>query len=92
MNRAPTWAESRFLDRLMPTLQSRASAYLRSWQRGREMVIHIFKGEGRQPWYVRAVSRNGQTLTISEGYVSKWGAKRAARRMFPDTEILYTDK
>ena len=55
-------------------------------------IVQIFKGDGPQPWFVRLVSRNGQTLTISEGYVSKWGAKRAARRMFPDTEILYTDR
>lgn len=48
------------------------------------MTVHIFRGEGRQPWYVRLVSSNGQVLSISEGYVSKWNAKRAANRMYPE--------
>lgn len=50
-------------------------------------TAQIFKGLGRQPWYVRLVSPNGQTLTISEGYFSKWNARRAARKMFPDSPI-----
>lgn len=48
------------------------------------MSVEIFKGSGVQPWYVRLVSNNGQVLSISEGYVSKWNAKRAAKRMHPD--------
>lgn len=50
-------------------------------------TVQIFKGKGVQPWYVRLVSSNGQVLTVSEGYFSKWNAKRAARRMFPGIEI-----
>ena len=50
-------------------------------------TVHIFKGHGLQPWYVRLVSDNGQVLVISEGYFSKWNAKRAARRMFPGVQI-----
>lgn len=50
--------------------------------------VEIFKGGGRQPWYVRLVAANGQTLSISEGYYSKWNAKRAAKRMFPGLEIV----
>ena len=42
-------------------------------------VVHIFKGNGRQPWFVRLVADNGQILSISEGYFSKWNAKRAAK-------------
>ena len=53
-------------------------------------VVHIFKGEGRQPWYVRLVSSNGQTVAVSEGYATKWNAKRASRRMFPGLSIHYT--
>lgn len=52
------------------------------------MHIEIFKGGGRQPWYVRLVGANGQALATSEGYFSKWNAKRAARRMFPDLPLL----
>lgn len=51
------------------------------------MVVHIFRGGGAQPWFVRLVSGNGQVLSISEGYYSKWNAKRAARRMFPHLPI-----
>ncbi len=45
------------------------------------MVTQLFKGTGRQPWYLRVVSANGQVLLISEGYFSKWNAKRAAGRL-----------
>ena len=52
-------------------------------------VVHIFKGKGRHPWYVRLVSRNGQVLAVSEGYYSRWNAKRAARKMYPEYEIRF---
>lgn len=55
-------------------------------------VVQIFKGAGRQPWYVRLVSSNGQILSVSEGYVSKWGAKRAAHRMFPDVPVREVER
>ena len=51
------------------------------------MRIEIFKGEGIHPWYVRLVAKNGETLATSEGYFSKWNAKRAASRMFPRLEV-----
>jgi hypothetical protein len=50
--------------------------------------VHVFRGGGRQPWYVRLVSGNGQVLSISEGYATKWNAKRAARRMFPGLTVV----
>lgn len=50
-------------------------------------VVELFKGDGRHPWYVRLRAGNGRVLAISEGYFSKWNAKRAARRMFPDLQI-----
>ena len=57
-----------------------------------EVVVHtvqVFKGQGRiQNWYVRLVSSNGQTLAVSEGYVSKWNAMRAARRNHPGLRIV----
>jgi uncharacterized protein YegP (UPF0339 family) len=49
--------------------------------------VEIFKGEGRHPWYVRLVSSNGKILSISEGYYSKWNARRAAKRMYSGLEI-----
>ncbi len=42
--------------------------------------IQLFKGTGRQPWYLRVVSANGQTVFVSEGYYSRWNARRAAKK------------
>lgn len=56
-------------------------------------VVHIFPEKGvrfpgrRQRFYVRLVSVNGQTLTVSEAYATRWNAKRAARRMFPGLPV-----
>ena len=50
-------------------------------------VVQIYKGEGRKNWRVRFVSSNGRILSSSEGYFSKWNAKRAAKRMFPGLPI-----
>lgn len=55
--------------------------------------IEIFKSQyaGRtQPWFVHVRAANGEILTVSEGYYSKWNAKRAAKRMFPNVPIVYT--
>ena len=43
------------------------------------MRLEVFKG--RDGWFVRAVAANGKTLTISESYVTKSNALRAARRV-----------
>lgn len=55
-------------------------------------VVHILKGRGIHPYYVRLVSENGQVLSISEGYASKWNAKRAARKMFPGKPMREVDR
>jgi len=52
------------------------------------MKVQLFKGSGIQPWYLRLVSSNGQVLAVSEGYFSKWNAKRAARRNFPNVPLV----
>lgn len=51
------------------------------------MYVVVYKGKGRKNWRVRLVSDNNRTLSISEGYYSKWNAKRAAKLMFPDLPI-----
>ena len=56
------------------------------------IAVQVFKGAGKHPWYVRAVSSNGQVMTTSEGYFSKFNAKRAARRMFPLAQILEVER
>jgi uncharacterized protein YegP (UPF0339 family) len=49
--------------------------------------VEIFKGEGKvQPWRFRVRARNREIITVSEGYFSKWNAKRAAKRIFPGAD------
>lgn len=52
------------------------------------MKVEIFKGAGRHPWYVRVRGANGKVLSTSEGYFSKWNAKRAARKNFPGLPVV----
>ncbi len=44
-------------------------------------VVQVFKGSGRQPWFLRVVSVNGQVVLVSEGYATRWNAKRAGRKL-----------
>lgn len=50
--------------------------------------VEIFKGKGIQPWYLRLVAGNGRTLSLSEGYLTKWNAKRAAAKNFPGIPVV----
>jgi uncharacterized protein YegP (UPF0339 family) len=52
------------------------------------MRIELFRGKGIQPWFIRLVAANGQTITVSEGYFSKHNAKRAARKALPDIPLV----
>jgi uncharacterized protein YegP (UPF0339 family) len=40
--------------------------------------------QSRDGWRVRLIGGNGEIITTSEAYFSKWNAKRAARRVFPN--------
>jgi hypothetical protein len=51
------------------------------------ITVHVYRGRGARNWRVRLVAGNGLTLAISEGYWSKWNARRAAARMFPGLTI-----
>ena len=55
------------------------------------MTVQLFKGAGPHPWFLRLVSTNGQILVVSEGYYSRWNAKRAARKVFPDLKLVEVD-
>lgn len=57
----------------------------------RLLQVEIFKGAGAQPWFLRLVAGNGEILAVSEGYFSKWNAKRAARKNFPGVKIKEID-
>lgn len=48
--------------------------------------VEVFEGRDGQ-WYWRAVAGNGEIVSASEGYVSKWNAKRGARRLFPRARL-----
>ena len=50
--------------------------------------ITVYPGK-RQKWYVRLKGGNHETMNTSQGYVSKWNAKRAAKRMFPTLPRKY---
>ena len=50
--------------------------------------VELIKGKGKQPWFLRLVAANNQTLSVSEGYFSKWNAKRAARKNFAGVELV----
>lgn len=58
------------------------------------LTAQVFKGKasrypgGFKLWYVRLVSTNGETLAVSQGYVTKWNAKRAAKKNFPQARLV----
>jgi len=51
-------------------------------------IVQLYRGSGLRNWRIRLVSENGRILAVSEGYFSKWNAKRAAKTMFPDHKIV----
>jgi uncharacterized protein YegP (UPF0339 family) len=61
------------------------------------LTAQVFKGNasrypgGLKRWYVRLVSENGETLAVSQGYASKWNAKRAAKKNFPKARLRVLD-
>jgi len=55
---------------------------------GEKVFVRINKGTGIKNWYLTLVADNGETLATSEGYFSKWNAKRAAKKNFPGLEVV----
>ena len=53
-----------------------------------QVELHKMSG-GRQPWYLVLTAANGEVLAVSEGYYSKWNAKRAAKKNFPGVDFVY---
>jgi uncharacterized protein YegP (UPF0339 family) len=56
----------------------------------RPLRVELCKGNGVHPWFLRLVGGNGETLAVSEGYFSKFNAKRAAAKNFPATRLVDT--
>jgi len=48
--------------------------------------VEVYQGP-RATWRWRARAANGEIIATGEGYVSKWNAKRGARRAFPGAPI-----
>jgi uncharacterized protein YegP (UPF0339 family) len=61
------------------------------------LTAQVFKGEvskypgGYKLWYVRLVAENGEIVSVSEGYITKWNAKRAAKKNFPTLKLVVVD-
>lgn len=45
--------------------------------------IELFKGKGSK-FYYRPIALNGEQVYESQGYATKWNAKRAALKVWPD--------
>ena len=43
------------------------------------MRVELFRAGGLQPWRFRLIGSNGEIVSQSEGYVTKWSCKRTAR-------------
>ena len=55
--------------------------------------VEIFKGKGRilPGYFYRLVSSNGQTLSVSESFTTKWSAKRSARKVAESLRVELVD-
>jgi uncharacterized protein YegP (UPF0339 family) len=55
--------------------------------------VEIFKGEGRilPGYFYRLKSANGQTLSVSESYVTAFNARRAARKVAESLGVEVVD-
>lgn len=47
------------------------------------MTVKLVKHKGRQPWRLHLMADNGEELATSEGYYSRFNARRAAKKNFP---------
>lgn len=45
----------------------------------------------QKKWFYRLISKNKQTVLVSETYYSKWNAKRAAKKMASINGFKYTE-
>jgi uncharacterized protein YegP (UPF0339 family) len=50
-------------------------------------VVQLHRGKDGQ-FYLRLVARNGEVLASSEGYRTRWNARRAARKNFAGIKLV----
>ncbi len=55
--------------------------------------VEVFKGQGRiQPGYFfRLVAANGEPISVSESFTTKWSAKRSARKVAESLRVELVD-
>lgn len=58
------------------------------------LTAQVFQSEmskypgGYKLWHIRLVTENGEVLAVSTGYGTKWNAKRAAKKNFPEAKLV----
>ncbi len=55
--------------------------------------VEIFKGEGRilPGYFFRLVAANGEPISVSESFTTKWSAKRSARKVAESLRVELVD-
>jgi uncharacterized protein YegP (UPF0339 family) len=53
--------------------------------------VELFKASGIQPWRFRLVGANGEIISQSEGYATRWNCKRTARKIAAGLRVELVD-
>ncbi len=55
--------------------------------------VEIFKGNGRilPGYFFRLVAANGEPISVSESFTTKWSAKRSARKVAESLRVELVD-
>ncbi len=55
--------------------------------------VEIFKGKGRilPGYFFRLVAANGEPISVSESFTTKWSAKRSARKVAESLRVELVD-
>ncbi len=74
-------------------MPSRAHPDRLSEGEGSGVSIEIFKGKGRilPGYFFRLVGANGEPISVSESFTTKWSAKRSARRVAESLRVELVD-
>ena len=55
--------------------------------------VEVFKGNGRilPGYFFRLIAANGEPLSVSESFTTKWSAKRSARKVAESLRVELVD-